>query len=463
MATTAIGGDGTFTAGVCDVAGDLAKSATAPALRVALAALAAAGGLTAGAVQAQSYYDRSSVTDVAGRARPEYEAQGVHVGSFTVYPRASLTDIYDDNVYALPQKTGGDIVAVAPSVDIVSNWGRNSLDVHLQYERDQYLQQPSESSNEYSMTANAGIDVDSRSKLSLNLGAAQLTEPRTDSDSIAGLTVPVRYDLISGGAGAYREFGRFRLDLSAAANYYSFYNVPLAPGSYEAFDDEIFSVGKALYYNEALRDEISTSETLRLSWALDPNFAVFTQVQPNQSNFIHEPRASLGSYDSTGYEVLTGLNGQLTHLIRYDVGIGYLDQHYASAQIPDATGVAYNIDAVYDITQLITLKLSGRHSIQAAGVPGSAASDVDTASAGADVELLRNLILSPNFAYYHYIYPGTQRIDSRYFGGINATYLVNRVLGLTASYSYIQQISNGAFGGYNFNDNRVSIALTVQR
>jgi hypothetical protein len=160
---------------------------------------------------------------------------------------------------------------------------------------------------------------------------------------------------------------------------------------------------------------------------------------------------------------LTGLNGQLTHLIRYDVGVGYLDQHYTSAQIPDATGVAYNIDTVYDITQLITLKLAGSHSIQAAGVPGSAASDVDQASAGADIELLRNLILSPNFAYYHYIYPGTPRIDSRYFGGINATYLVNRVLGVTASYSYIQQLSNGAFGGYNFNDNRVSIALTVQR
>jgi len=463
MATTAIGGDGTFTAGASEFAGGFGQGLGAPSVSAVLAALVAAGGLSAGAAQAQSYYDRSSVTDVAARARPEYDAQGVHAGGFTVYPRASLTDIYDDNVYALPKKTGGTIISAAPSVDIASNWSRNSLDVHLQYERDQYLQQPSESSDEYSMTAHAGIDVDSRSKLSLNLGASQLTEPRSDPDSIAGLTEPVRYDLISGGAGTYREFGRFRVDLSAAANYYSFYNVQLAPGAYEAFGDEIFSVGKELYYNEALRDEVSTTETFRLSWAIDPNIAIFTQVQPNQSNFIHQSPASLGSYNSTGYQVLTGLNGQLTHLIRYDVGIGYLDQHYTSAQIPEATGVAYNFDTVYDITQLITLKLSGSHSIQAAGVPGSAASDVDSVSAGADMELLRNLILSPNFSYSHYVYPGTQRIDSRYFGGINAIYLINRLLGLTLSYSYIQQLSNGAFGGYNFNDNRVSVALTVQR
>jgi hypothetical protein len=429
----------------------------------ALAALAAATGAIAGPAWSQSYYDRSSVTDVASRAHPQYDAVGEHVGAFTVYPRASLTDIYDDNVYALPKKTGGDIVALTPSVDISSNWGRNSLGVRLQYERDQYLDQPGESSNEYSMTANAGVDVDSRSKLSFNLGAAQLTEPRTDQDSITGLLEPVRYDVINGGAAGYREFGRFRLDLSAAASYYSFYNVQLAPGVYNISGNDIFAAGKNLYYNEASRDEALTSETIRLSWAIDPDIAIFTQLQPNQSDFLHAPLASLGSYNSTGYQALAGLNGQLTHLIRYDVGIGYLDQHYSSGQIPDVTGIAYNVDATYNITQLITLKISGNHSVQAAGIPGSAASDVDSVSTRADYELLRNLIISPYLSYYHYIYPGTTRIDSRYAGGISATHLINSMLGLTASYSYLEQISNGTFGGYNFNDNRLSLALTVQR
>jgi hypothetical protein len=447
-----------------DLRSGLRSGLTSGMSRVALAtALVTAAGLIADAAQAQSYYDRSSVTDVASRPHPEYDAVGEHMGPFTVYPRASLTEIYDDNVYALPQKTGGDIVALTPSVDISSNWSRNSLGVHLQYERDQYLDQPGESSNEYALSANAGIDVDRRSKLTFTLGAAQLTEPRSDPDSIEGITAPVSYDLLNGGAAVYREFGRFRLDLSAATSYYSFYNVQLAPGVYDISGNDIFVAGKNIYYNEAARDEIGTSETIRLSWAIDPNIAIFTQFQPNQSDFIHEPLASLGSYNSTGYQVLAGVNGQLTHLVRYDAGIGYLDQHYASAQIPDVTGIAYNVDATYDITQLITLKLSGSHSIQAAGIPGSAASDVDSVSTKADYELLRNLIISPYFAYYHYIYPGTTRIDSRYGSGISATYLVNNVLGLTASYSYIEQLSNGAFGGYNFNDNRLSVALTVQR
>ncbi len=437
----------------------LSRFASAPTL----GALVVATGLITGAAQAQSYYDRSSVTDVASRPHPEYDAVGEHVGAFTVYPRVSVTDIYDDNVYALPKKTGGDIVSVTPSVDISSNWGRNSLGVHLQYERDQYLDQPGESSNEYSLNANAGIDVDSRSKLSFNLGAAQLTEPRSDPDSIAGAIEPVRYDLINGGAAAYREFGRFRVDVSAAASDYSFYNVQLAPGTYAISGNDIFVAGGHQYYNEAARDEVATSETIRLSWAIDPDIAIFTQFQPNQSQFVHTPLATLGSYNSTGYEVLTGLNGQLTHLIKYDLGVGYLDQHYSSAQIPDVTGIAFNIDATYNITQLITLKLSGNHSIQAAGIPGSAASDVDSASVRADYELLRNLILSPYFGYYHYIYPGTTRIDSRYASGLSATYLINSMLGLTASYSYVEQLSNGTFGGYNFNDNRLSLALTVQR
>jgi hypothetical protein len=429
----------------------------------ALAALIVATGLISAAAQAQSYYDRSSVTDVTLRGRPQFDAVGEHVGAFTVYPRASMTEIYDDNVYALPKKTAGNILAFSPSVDISSNWSRNALSVHLQYERDQYFDQPSENSNELSMQSHASIDVDSRSKLNFNLGAAQLTEPRSDPDTIQGLTEPVRYDNLSAGAAGYREFGRFRVDVSASTSYYSFYNVPLVPGAYNIGGNDIFTVGDTLYYNEASRDEVATRENFRLSWAIDPNIALFTQFQPNQSNFLHQPGAALGSYNSTGYEVLTGVNGQLTHLIRYDAAIGYLDQHYNSDQIPDVSGLAYNISATYNVTQLITLKLAGSHSIQAAGIPGSAASAVDSASAGADYELLRNLIISPHLSYDHDIYPGTSRIDSRYSGGVNATFLINNALGLTASYSYMQQVSNGNFGGYNFNDNRLSLALTVQR
>ena len=81
----------------------------------------------------------------------------------------------------------------------------------------------------------------------------------------------------------------------------------------------------------------------------------------------------------------------------------------------------------------------------------------------ADYELRRFLIISPNASYARYRYPGTSRVDDRAGAGVSATYLVNRTIGLTAAYSYLQQTSSGGFGGYDFDDNRFSLTLTLQR
>ena len=413
----------------------------------ALAAGACAGVAPQLAV-AQSLFDRSENIAVTSRPHPEYDALGIRLGAFTMYPRISTSGTYDDNIFALPNKTSGFIATVAPSLDFASSWSRNALDFRLRYERDQYVDQSSESSNELSLTSTGRLDIDRSSAINFRFDVARLTEPRTAPDSFAALEQPVRYDTVTTGADGYREFGRFRAEVEISNSFYSFFNSRLVGGG---------------VYSESSRDENNTNERLRLSYALGPNIALFGQVTPNQSNFLHAPLNGFASFNSYGYSALGGVNAQLTHLITVDAGVGYLSQSYDDPRISNVTGVAFNADLQYFPTQLITVNAHANHSIQASGLPGTPASNVDSASASADYELRRNIIISPNVSYSRYRYPGTFRSDDRYGLGVNATYLVNRTIGVTASYAFIKQDSNGGFNANSFDDNRLSLTLTLQR
>ena len=399
-------------------------------------------------LHAQSLYSRDANTAVSGRAHPEYDAVGVHVGSFTAYPKISLTGTYDDNIFGLPEKTSGFIASAVPSVDFVSNWSRNALEFNLRYERDEYADQPSESSNEYALSSTGRLDIDHASAATFRFNVADLTEARTSPDSFVGLREPVRYDLVTTGGTIYREFNRYRVDVDVSNSFYSFYNSRLLNGG---------------LFNESSRDEDALSERIRGSWAESPNLAFFVQVAPNQSHFLHAPTNGFSSFDSSGYAVEAGVNGQVTHLVTADVGLGYYSQSYNDRRIPGVSGLAYNADIQYYPTQLITVYGRASHSISASGIPGTPATDLDSVDVKADYELLRNIIISPDANFARYKYPGTLRVDNRYGVGLSATYLVNRTIGLTAAYGYLRQDSNGQFGGISFDDNRLSLTVTLQR
>ena len=403
---------------------------------------------SAQAVRAQSLYSRDLNVAVTARAHPEYDALGVHVGTFTMYPRLSLTGTYDDNIFGLPQKTSGFIASAAPSADFVSNWSRHALEFNLRYERDEYVDQSSESSNEFALSSTGRLDIDHASAATFRFDVAQLTESRTSPDSFVGLRDPVRYDVLTTGATLYREFNRWRVEGELTNGLYSFYNVKLLSGA---------------LFSERSRDEDSISERFRVSWAESPNLALFAQITPNQSRFLHAPVNGFANFDSNGYAMTVGVNGQVTRLITADVGIGYFSQSYDDPRISTVTGLAYNANVQYYPSQLLTVTGHANHSIAPSSIPGTPATDLDTVDVRADYEFRRNIIISPDVNYARYRYPGTQRVDDRYGAGVSATYLVNRNIGLTAAYGYLRQDSSGGLGGISFDDNRLSLTVTLQR
>jgi hypothetical protein len=142
--------------------------------------------------------------------------------------------------------------------------------------------------------------------------------------------------------------------------------------------------------------------------------------------------------------------------------LGYLDQRYVSPLFKPITGLSAKGQVEWFPTQLTTVTLTGSRAVGDSGVINSAGYLTTNGGIQVDHELLRNLILSANATIGHDQYVGVDRTDDHRGVGASANWLLNRRLGLTFAYAYINQKSSGVDKGPSFGDNRITLSTVVQ-
>jgi hypothetical protein len=438
-----------WAAAVGDTSGDDSGVTNACRLSwMALATLAIIVSVGPGAAVAQTLFDRDANVGVRDRPHPEYDALGVPVASFTLLPKVSVSSIYDDNIFALPVKTSDFIFVVSPDLQINSNWNRNSLQFDLSSEFDEYASHGSQDSIEYQGAATYRLDVDHASEITFAASAARLTQPRTSVNTEANVFDPIHYDLVQGHLTGFRTFDRLKITSHIDVSDFSYDNVKAADGS---------------FVREDFQDHSELAGTLRADYAVSPATALFVEGTPNVHSYSLEPPITPFKRDSSGFDILSGVNFQVSHLVTGEVGVGYQLQHYVDRQFEGINGLALRGQLVWYATQLITVTVHADRTFQDSGLPDTAAARVNDVSATIDYELLRNLIVTGTLGYTRYDYPGLDRLDNRFGAGLGATYLFSRSVGLTLGYSYLRQDSSGIAHGFNFDDNRLALTLTLQR
>ena len=393
-------------------------------------------------------FDRDANIGVRDRPQPEYDALGIPLESFTLLPKVSVSAIYDDNIFALPTKTSDVIFVVAPDLQILSNWNRNALQFDLSSEFDEHASHGSQNSVEYQGTMTYRLDVDHASQVTLAASAARLTQPRTSINTEANELEPVQYDLVQAHLTGFRVFDRLKITSHVDISDFSYDNVTATDGS---------------FVREDFQDHYELAGTLRADYAVSPATALFVEGTPNVHSYDLDPPITQFQRNSSGFDILSGVNFQVSHLVTGEIGVGYEQQHYVDRQFEGVDGLALRGQLTWYATQLVTVTLHGDRTFQDSGLPDTAAARVSDVSVTADYELLRNLIITGTLGYTHYAYPGLDRLDNRYAAGLGATYLFNRSVGLTLGYSYLRQDSSGNEHGFNFDDSRLALTLTLQR
>lgn len=392
----------------------------------------------------------SEAVSVTNRPQTGYEAIGVPLGGFRLFPTVSASTGYDDNLYASSRlKVSDGFVSLVPKATLRSQWARHSLNVVADGTVRRYFSQKSENYEQYGITLDGQLDVGPRTTLNGLTSIGRRVEPRgQDGDTfIGGNPITYRQFLVS--VDGTQNLGRFKL--AGGVDYVDYtYNSTRFNGA----DVDL-----------SFRDSKSLSGRLQVNYRITPAISAFVSGSANQLRYPNEPL--LADRDSSGYALLGGVAFGLSSVLTGDVGIGYIRQNFDNPLFERVSGLNYRASLRWNVTELTTITGKLNRSIQRAPVIGAAGVVTTQASIVADHELLRNLILQGGLTYNVGTFKGLSRENKRVGANASVRYLINRNLTATLSDNFSHQSSGESslpseFIGQNYSRNTILLALTVQ-
>lgn len=415
----------------------------------AMAQTAAKGFMATSTGSTASNFERDRNVAVLSRPHEGYDAKGLPLGGFRLFPKVAVTAEHNDNIYALPTNEVSDTVwRVQPELNLVSNWSRHSLNLFARGTLSRYSDFGTEDSDDYSFGGSGKLDITRKSNITASADYNRLTEPRTSPSAPANAAEPTRYDLTNATIAGEQEFNRLKLSGSYGHQKYDYEDVP--------------RIGLATTIDQDYRDKTVQTLMGRADYAVSPDTALFLEVTGNRRNFRQEAPTVALDRDSDGVQALVGANFELGSVTRGEIGVGYISQKYDSAAVSDISGVGARAQVEWFPTQITTVTVTGSRSVGDSVAAGSAGYMTTAVGATIDHELMRNVIISANATYGKDDYENIDRKDKRVNAGVSATYLLNHNVGVTVAYSYADTSSSGAQIGAEFTVNKVGATLTLQ-
>jgi len=387
---------------------------------------------------------------VTSRPRPEFDPTGLRFGDFFWFPRAELDESYNSNIFATTTSPSADLItALAPSFDLLSNFPRNTLNLHGSAVLQDYAAHPTQNTPTGSVKADGRLDVTAESSL---YGDAQVSRPYISygsPNSPKSIAQPVTYWDYLATAG-YQQGGRrfsYQVDVGVEAAQYNAAQL----------------VGGGVL-PQSSQDATGSSAAVRAGYEIVPDYVGYMRVGGGLLNYWHATHNN-----SSTYHVDLGLQILPRHLIYGEAYIGYLVQNYAQSNLPSTSAPDYGGRLVWNVTRLDTLTFTGLRAfytgtpaVSGVTVTGPAGNGYlsSTITANADHELLRNLLLNLNATYLNYSFQGITRTDNSFTGGAGFKYLVNRNLFLGGSFSYQRYVSTAS--GSSFTQNILMLQVGTQ-
>lgn len=398
------------------------------------------------------YFRRDRNMSVRDRQRERDAEMGWRFGSWWLKPEIAVAAGYNDNIAATETDEQESMVYQGDvRLDLRSNWGRHELNAGLYVPTVHY---------EDAWTATDGvIHVDGRYDidrgLSINGGASygRLHEPYSFLPDGVQLDEPIAYDNGRAYLGFVQTLNRLRF---AGRADYAVYD----------YDDGTLTNG--LPYETDDRDLKETAFSLRADYAVSELLSFFVSGATNDRDHKLDVPDVLVNEDSNGYEVLGGVNFDITRLVRGEVAAGYFSQSFDDATLDETTGTAARGLVEWYPDELVTVTFGAERRVKEAPVeevttPGAATFVGTDFSVGVDYEFRRNVLLGLTTRYSDDEYDQIDRADQRLNVYASADYEMNRNVLLTLRVGHETQESEGADQGRNYDANFATVGVRLRR
>lgn len=394
-------------------------------------------------------FNRGANVSVLERDRPEYEAVGIAVGGFDLFPKVETGIGYLDNVFATKTNKQSDgYFILDPSLTLRSDWSRHYLAFTTGAQLREFFNQSTENEEDAYAQVDGRLDVNSDNMVYGGAYVRKAYEERSSGGYPVGAAAPVEYVQSGGYLRAQHEGGRFKLTAAQGVDHFSFDSVPALAGG-------------DIYQGDRDRTVLRTSG--RAEYGVTPDTAVLGQLTYTRTGYDRDLADGRPNRDSDEYKILGGASFDINALIRGQVVMGYVTREYDSGIYNELSGFAADALVQYFPTQLTTVSLSGRRLIEDSFFLTSGGYFNNGVNLRVDHELLYNLILSGQVDYERDEFDGVDRHDDIVSLGATARYLISNEVGVGAAVSYTNRDSSGSLSGIVFDETRFTLTLALQR
>jgi Uncharacterized protein conserved in bacteria len=385
---------------------------------------------------------------VRDRRQPDFKTEGIALGAFQLFPSLQLNSGYDDNVLAEKTDKNGDaFVEIQPSLNVQSQWSRNSLSFRARGTFDRYFTQSTDNTEAWDIGTAGEIDIDRATRIRGGLIWQGNIESRQSASVFATTVKPVTYQTYGAGAGFTRDFVNLRSSTEITYLRMRYKNSQLDDGS---------------FFDQGYRDNNLLRILERVSYAQSPSLAFFVQAKIDKRDYFE---GSLGKppRDSSELEILTGATFEASFPMRGEIGVGYVRRTFKNDFYHNTSKLAVNAKVEVFPTELTTVTMIANRRSEDSGTPESGVSTFTEVGVTVDHELLRTLILTAKLDYNFTDAEDVDRHDRTYMANFGSSYKLSPHLTLNANYGYVKRASHGAQRFRNFTNNRLAVGLTLKR
>lgn len=396
------------------------------------------------------YYDYDGSTlGVLDKPRPDYDALGIPVRGFLVYPAIDLGIGYNSNIFLTENGETGDFYGiVAPSLRARSNWSRHELAANANGTFRRYFDNSVRNEDSWNAGIRGRLDIRSDSSVSADLQTGrQFETPFTgEVDSEVASLSSYRYDLVS--LRGSHVAGRNRFAAALNHSNYEFSDVEFADGS------EI---------DQSNRDRTINGVVLQAEHAFRPSLALYGQLSYAQTDYDDSLALGVANRDSDGYRAIGGVSFDAEALVRGIAAVGYTRRDYDSPLFSDVGGFSFDTRLEYFYSRLTTFTFRARRIIQDSSLGITSAYFDNRVSLFADHELRQNVILSGSAELSHQDFIDSPLKNTVYRLGARGRYLFNRSFSSSLGVTYSERDRNDTTLDDTLHEFRIELRLIVAR
>ena len=336
------------------------------------AGVAVSAGFAADVAVAQ---DPQRGVPVAERPRPDYDAVGIRAGSFLFLPELSISETYNDNIFARQSNTDHDFITkVLPKVTLNSDWNNHALNFSAGADIGRNLRSTNEDYEDYNFAADGRVDIRRDTSATANVKYEQLHEDRGSPDDVGGIT-PTEYTKLSSGIGFRNKWNRVSMTVGLDAEMQDY--------------DDVATTGNPINNDDRDRDQYTLST--RLGYEIVPEYEGFVKASYNTIDYDAGVDDNGFNRDSDGYEITAGTRLDLSGVLSGDVFAGYRSQDYDDARLETISGPVVGAALTWNVTALTTVKGSVSRTVLETTQSGASGFFNTRVGASVDHELRRNL------------------------------------------------------------------------